>query len=93
MSTDADQPAPEPVFSAQQVAEHYRISLPHLLYLALWRGVGQDIGEGRLVFSRAEVARLHPRGSEHAWRTPSERMLDPDHQDPPPARRVRSQLP
>jgi hypothetical protein len=92
MSADAPPSGPEQVLSAQQVAEHYQISVAHVMYLALWRSIGRDIGDGRLVFSPADIETLRPRESEQAWRTRSERMLDPDQQDPTPARRVWSIL-
>jgi hypothetical protein len=77
MSPGAHDTATGQFFSCRQIAERYGISLAHVMYLALWRGVGRDIGEGRLVFNSAEVGALRPRESEqHSWRTRSERMLD-----------------
>ena len=64
--------ADEPYFSYQQVAELYGISVAHVMFMALWRQFGHDTGDGRLMFSAADVAALRPRKHEHSWRSRSE---------------------
>jgi hypothetical protein len=59
--------APDALFSPQQVAELYGISIAHVWLLARSRHLGQVIGDEELVFSSADVVAMRPRGYRRPW--------------------------